>query len=65
MKFLQKLGKAILLPVAWLIGRLTGSVYLVWWCFPIAEILSLAASAFFLRAAPRHMRRSLHPGTTA
>ena len=32
----------ILLPVAWLLAR-TGNVYIVWWSFPIAEIVSLIA----------------------
>ena len=53
-----------LIPAAWLLSR-TGDVNMVWWCFPIAEILSLAASAFFLRAALRHMRRVIHPETTS
>ena len=47
-----------LVPAAWLLAR-TGDVNMVWWSFPIAEIISLAASAFFLRAAFRHMERVL------
>ena len=31
----------VLLPVAWLIARLTNNVYAVWWCFPISEAVSL------------------------
>lgn len=43
-----------LVPAAWLLSK-TGDVNMVWWCFPIAEIISLIASAFFLRAAFEHM----------
>ena len=39
-----------LIPAAWLLSK-TGNVNNVWWCFPIAEIVSLIASAFFLRSA--------------
>ena len=38
----------VLLPVAWLFS-LTGQLDLVWLAFPIAEVVSLAASALFLR----------------
>jgi Na+-driven multidrug efflux pump len=48
----------VLLPAAWLLSR-TGDVNMVWWSFPIAEIMSLIASAFFLRSAFRHMERVL------
>ena len=39
-----------LIPAAWLLSK-TGDVNMVWWSFPIAEIMSLLASAFFLRSA--------------
>jgi hypothetical protein len=32
---------------------------MVWWAFPIAEIISLIASALFLRSAFRGMERTL------
>ena len=51
--FRQVLG---LIPAAWLLS-LTGDVNNVWWCFPIAELLSLVASVFFLRASFRYMDR--------
>jgi Na+-driven multidrug efflux pump len=38
----------VLLPAAWLLS-LTGSLDAVWIAFPIAEIVSLAASIFFIR----------------
>ena len=39
----------VLLPVAWLIARLTGNVYAVWWCFPIAEAVALVLCLAFYR----------------
>ena len=47
-----------LIPAAWLLSR-TGDVNNVWWAFPIAEVISLLASAFFLRAAFRDMEKKL------
>ncbi len=47
-----------LIPAAWLLS-LTGNVDNVWWCFPIAELMSLAASLFFLRRALRDMEKKL------
>ncbi len=47
-----------LIPAAWLLS-LTGNVNNVWWCFPIAEVMSLAASVLFLRKALRDMERRL------
>lgn len=47
----------ILVPVAYLLAKLTGNVGLVWWAFPIAESVSLACSIiFFLRL----YRKELH-----
>lgn len=37
----------VLLPAAFLLSRL-GNVNYVWWAFPIAELMSLALSTFFL-----------------
>ena len=39
---------AVLLPAAWLLS-LSGRLELVWWAFPIAEVVSLAMCAAFLR----------------
>ena len=47
-----------LIPAAWLLSK-TGDVNMVWWAFPIAEIISLIASAFFLRSALKGMERTL------
>ena len=42
----------VLLPVAWLLSR-TGRLELVWWAFPIAEIMSFTLSVIFLRRTIR------------
>ena len=47
-----------LVPAAWMLSK-TGDVNMVWWAFPIAEIISLLASAFFLRRAFRDMELRL------
>ena len=47
-----------LIPAAYLLS-LTGNVGNVWWCFPIAEVVSACATAFFLRRALRNMDREL------
>jgi putative MATE family efflux protein len=47
-----------LIPAAWLLSK-TGDVNMIWWCFPIAEIISLVASAFFLRASLKNMEKTL------
>ena len=47
-----------LIPAAYLLS-LTDSVGNVWWCFPIAEVVSACATAFFLRRALRDMDRKL------
>jgi putative MATE family efflux protein len=38
----------VLIPVAWLFSK-TGNVNMVWWAFPIAELMSLALSTYFFR----------------
>jgi putative MATE family efflux protein len=38
----------VLIPLAWLLSR-TGEVTMVWWAFPMAEIVSLILSIFFFR----------------
>lgn len=47
-----------LIPAAYLLS-LTGNVGNVWWCFPIAEIMSMLATTFFLRRALRDMEREI------
>lgn len=45
----------VLIPVAFLIGKLTGNVNLIWWSFVIAEGVSLAISLFFYRKIRREV----------
>ena len=47
----------VLLPAAWLLS-LTGEVTLVWWAFPIAEVVSVAVTLFFYR---RIYRQKIKP----
>ena len=47
----------VLLPAAWLLS-LAGDVNLVWWSFPIAELMSMAMTAFFFA---RIYRRKVKP----
>ncbi len=52
----------VLLPAAYLLAQ-TGDVNMVWWAYPIAEIVSVVTSALFLRSALRGMER--HMATAA
>ena len=38
---------AVLLPAAYILGKI-GGISLVWWCFPMAELVSLLFCVFFL-----------------
>ena len=49
----------ILLPVAWLIARLTGDVKAVWWCFPVAELAALGICLYYYRKCDREMLSKL------
>ena len=49
----------LLLPAAWLLAEITGSVYAVWWCFPIAELGALFIGLFFYRKCNRQMLSGL------
>ena len=44
-----------LIPAAWLLARLTGDVNKVWWCFPIAEIVSVTLSILFFKKVYREV----------
>ena len=48
----------VLVPAAYLLAR-TGDVNMVWWAFPIAEVMSFAVSTLLVRRALRRMERSL------
>ena len=44
----------VLIPVAYFLGKL-GSVNYVWWCFPIAEVMSLTITLIFFT----HMKKQI------
>ena len=48
----------VLIPVAWLLS-LSGNVNLVWFAFPIAELVSLALCAMFLRKCYREILKPM------
>ena len=45
----------VLLPAAWLLKELFGTVEAVWWCFLLAEIASALLSFFFYRKVDREI----------
>ena len=49
----------MLIPCAYLIGRLTGNVTMVWWAFVIAEVFSLMLTLHFYRRVDRNVIRTL------
>ena len=49
----------VLIPCAYLIGRLTGNVTMVWWAFVIAELFSLMLTLHFYRRVDRNVIRTL------
>ena len=50
-----------LLPAAWLLAR-TGVLDLVWFCFPISEVVSLVLSIIFLRRTMRRVEAQIGHG---
>lgn len=48
----------VLLPVAYLFS-LTGNVNMIWWAFPIAELVSVGMSTFFLLRINRNIIRHI------
>ena len=49
----------VLLPAAWLLKQLFGTVDAVWWCFLIAETFSAILSLLFFRKCDREILRKL------
>ena len=49
----------VLIPVAWILARVTGDVNQVWWCFLISEIVSCALSIIFFRKVYREVVETL------
>ena len=54
----------VLLPVAYLLS-LSGNVNLIWWSFPIAELMSLGMSTFFLIRINRKVIRHIGDNSSA
>ncbi len=48
----------VLIPVAWLLAK-SGNLNVVWWCFLIAEIVSLAVSVLFYNRIKRQIIETL------
>lgn len=49
----------VLIPSAYVIGKLTGDVTMVWWAFVIAELFSLALSVIFYRRVNERVIKAL------
>ena len=49
----------VLIPVAWVLARVTGDVNQVWWCFLISEIVSCVLSVIFFRKVYREVVETL------
>ena len=49
----------VLIPCAYLIGRLTNNVTMVWWAFVVAEVFSLLLTARFYRKVDQNVIRTL------
>lgn len=54
----------VLLPVAYLLS-LSGNVNMIWWAFPIAELMSLGMSTFFLVKIYRNIIQHIGKGPEA
>ena len=52
----------VLLPTAWLL-RLAGRVELVWWAFPIAEVVALTLCVIFQRVCYNKIIRPMRSET--
>ena len=50
---------AVLIPSAFVIGRITGDVTMVWYAFVIAEVFSLILSTFYFRRIYKNVIRPL------
>lgn len=48
----------VLIPVAYIFAKI-GGLDLIWWCFPISEVMSLAVTVFFLIRINRKVIRNI------
>ena len=49
----------VLIPCAFVIGRVTGNVTAVWWAFAVAEVFSLLLTVIFFRRVDRRIIKTL------
>ncbi len=49
----------VLIPCAFLIGKLTGNVTMVWWAFAVAELFSLLLTIYYYRRVNRNVIKAL------
>lgn len=49
----------VVLPLAWLFTRLDNAAFMIWWAFPIAELVALAVAVVLMLQADRKMIRPM------
>ena len=49
----------VALPLAWLFARLENASFMIWWSFPIAELVAFVAAAWFLWRADRRILKPM------
>ena len=49
----------VVLPLAWLFAKLENAAFMIWWAFPIAELVALAVAAVLMLQADRKMIRPM------
>jgi len=47
----------IVLPLAWLFARLENAVFMIWWAFPIAELVAVIVAVLFMLRANKKIIR--------
>ncbi len=45
----------VVLPLAWIFARFTNASFMIWWAFPIAELVALLAAAYLLSRANKNI----------
>lgn len=45
----------VVLPLAWLFARLENADFMIWWAFPIAELVALVAAVLFMFRADKEL----------
>ncbi|MDE7267553.1 MAG: MATE family efflux transporter [Lachnospiraceae bacterium] len=52
----------VVLPLAWLFTKFANAVSMIWWAFPIAELVALAVAVVLMLQADRKMMRPMKEG---